>query len=305
LRIRKSLLAVVLALVLFASILIIFSSLILNKAPNQQNIGEKKLIVVTTGIVADVVYNVAGDRVIIKQLLSGQDIHHWEPSTRDVLEASKAALIIYSSRHVETWIDKFRAAVPEGVEFVEAAENVEFLTVDSYVDPHFWFDISNMIKVTDKIVDALVKIDPEGSDYYNKNAEIYKEKLGNLHKDYLDALSKFRGIVIITRHDAYRYLGNAYGLITASILGIEEEEISSSKMQYLIELIKKENVKVVFGEYESIDDIVDKFAAEHGLKVLKLYTLGTLSLEDVMRGEGYIYRMSKNLEALVEGLSIE
>ncbi len=304
-RIRKSLLAVVLALVLFASILIIFSSLILNKAPNQQNIGEKKLIVVTTGIVADVVYNVAGDRVIIKQLLSGQDIHHWEPSTRDVLEASKAALIIYSSRHVETWIDKFRAAVPEGVEFVEAAENVEFLTVDSYVDPHFWFDISNMIKVTDKIVDALVKIDPEGSDYYNKNAEIYKEKLGNLHKDYLDTLSKFRGRVIITRHDAYRYLGNAYGLITASILGIEEEEISSSKMQYLIELIKKENVKVVFGEYESIDDIVDKFAAEHGLKVLKLYTLGTLSLEDVMRGEGYIYRMSKNLEALVEGLSIE
>jgi len=305
LRIRKSLLAVVLALVLFASILIIFSSLILNKAPNQQNIGEKKLIVVTTGIVADVVYNVAEDRVIIKQLLSGQDIHHWEPSTRDVLEASKAALIIYSSRHVETWIDKFRAAVPEGVEFVEAAENVEFLTVDSYVDPHFWFDISNMIKVTDKIVDALVKIDPEGSDYYNKNAEIYKEKLGNLHKDYLDTLSKFRGRVIITRHDAYRYLGNAYGLITASILGIEEEEISSSKMQYLIELIKKENVKVVFGEYESIDDIVDKFAAEHGLKVLKLYTLGTLSLEDVMRGEGYIYRMSKNLEALVEGLSIE
>lgn len=304
-RIRKSLLAVVLALVLFASILIIFSSLILNKAPNQQNIGEKKLIVVTTGIVADVVYNVAEDRVIIKQLLSGQDIHHWEPSTRDVLEASKAALIIYSSRHVETWIDKFRAAVPEGVEFVEAAENVEFLTVDSYVDPHFWFDISNMIKVTDKIVDALVKIDPEGSDYYNKNAEIYKEKLGNLHKDYLDTLSKFRGRVIITRHDAYRYLGNAYGLITASILGIEEEEISSSKMQYLIELIKKENVKVVFGEYESIDDIVDKFAAEHGLKVLKLYTLGTLSLEDVMRGEGYIYRMSKNLEALVEGLSIE
>ena len=304
-RIRKSLLAVVLALVLFASILIIFSSLILNKAPNQQNIGEKKLIVVTTGIVADVVYNVAGDRVIIKQLLSGQDIHHWEPSTRDVLEASKAALIIYSSRHVETWIDKFRAAVPEGVEFVEAAENVEFLTVDSYVDPHFWFDISNMIKVTDKIVDALVKIDPEGSDYYNKNAEIYKEKLGNLHKDYLDTLSKFRGRVIITRHDAYRYLGNAYGLITASILGIEEEEISSSKMQYLIELIKKENVKVVFGEYESIDDIVDKFATEHGLKVLKLYTLGTLSLEDVMRGEGYIYRMSKNLEALVEGLSIE
>jgi len=305
LRIRKSLLAVVLALVLFASILIIFSSLILNKAPNQQNIGEKKLIVVTTGIVADVVYNVAGDRVIIKQLLSEQDIHHWEPSTRDVLEASKAALIIYSSRHVETWIDKFRAAVPEGVEFVEAAENVEFLTVDSYVDPHFWFDISNMIKVTDKIVDALVKIDPEGSDYYNKNAGIYKEKLGNLHKDYLDTLSKFRGRVIITRHDAYRYLGNAYGLITASILGIEEEEISSSKMQYLIELIKKENVKVVFGEYESIDDIVDKFAAEHGLKVLKLYTLGTLSLEDVMRGEGYIYRMSKNLEALVEGLSIE
>jgi zinc transport system substrate-binding protein len=305
LRIRKSLLAATLAIVLFTSIFIIFSSLIINKAPNQQNLVEKKLIVVTTGIVADVVYNLAGDRVVIKQLLSGQDIHHWEPSTKDVLEASKAALIIYSSRHVETWIDKFRVAVPEGVEFVEAAENVEFLTVDSYVDPHFWFDIRNIIKVTDKIVDALVKIDPENSDYYKKNAEIYKEKLSDLHKSYLDSLSKFRGKVIITRHDAYRYLGNAYGLITASILGIEEEEISPSKMQYLIELVKKKNVKVVFGEYESVDDVVDKFAAEHGLKVLKLYTLGTMSLEDVMRGEGYIYRMNKNLEALVEGLSLE
>ncbi len=284
---------------------IIFTSSFLNKSQNQQSLEEKKIIVVTNGIIADVVYNVARDRVVIKDLADGQDIHEWEPSAKDISEASKASIVIYSSRYLETWINKLRMAIPENVEFVEAAEDVKFLSVGGVIDPHFWFDIRNMIKITDKICDALIKIDPENSKYYEKNAEIYKEKLNDLHENYLNRLSKFSGRVILTRHDAYRYLGNAYGLVTVSILGVHEEEISPSKMQYLIELIRNENIKVIFSEYEQADDFINKFAAEHGLKVLRLYSLETLRLEDIIRGEGYLYMMSKNLNTLVEGLSLE
>jgi len=284
---------------------ITFAQSLLSKGTVQQNLEEKKIVVVTNGIIADVVYNVARERVVIKCLISGQDIHDWEPSAKDIAEVAKASIVIYSTKYLETWIDKLRTAIPETVEFVEAAEQVEFLSIDGAVDPHFWFDVRNMVKVTEKITEELSKIDPDNSEYYSMNAEIYKKKLIDLHENYLSKLANFKGRVIVTRHDAYRYLGNAYGLVTVSILGVHEEEITPAKMQYLLELIKNGEVKVIFTEYEQSDDFVSKFATEHGLRTVKLYSLESITLEDVLRGEGYIYMMSKNLEALLEGLSLE
>ncbi|MEM3394749.1 MAG: metal ABC transporter substrate-binding protein [Nitrososphaerota archaeon] len=292
-------------LILIVALFFIFIPPNIRPSLSQQNLEGKKVVVVTTGILADVVYNIAGDRVIIKQLMTGGDIHDWEPSAKDIAEASKASIVIYLSRNVEKWIDKFETAIPDNVELIEAAENVEFLTMDGIVDPHIWFDIRNMIKVTERVCGALIKNDPDNAKYYSENAERFKGKLNELHERYLSELSKLKGRIIITRHDAYRYLGNTYGLVTIAILGVYEEEISPTKMQYLIELIKKEDIKVIFSEYEKTEDFINNFAAEHGLKIIKLYSLENISLEDVVKNEGYIFRMSKNLDALVGGLSLE
>ncbi len=304
--VKKSSLVIICLLILVVTISALFISFIFNNlGDSQRNSGDNRLtIVVTNGLMADIVYNIAKENVIIRQLNIG-DIHGWEPSAKEISETSKASILIYSSRYVETWIDKMRNTVPENVVFIEAAENVNFISVNGIIDPHFWFDIRNMIKVVDNVCKALEKIDPKNANYYIKNAEIYKTELYELHEEYINKLEKFRGRIIVTRHDAYRYLGETYGIMTFSLFGIHEEEIPSARIQRLIELINNENIKVIYSEYGENDLFITNFAAEYGLKVLKLYSMENIQLDDVKRGEGYIFMMKKNLEALVEGLSLE
>jgi manganese/zinc/iron transport system substrate-binding protein len=61
----------------------------------------------TTGIVADVVRNVGGERVQVNQLMSdGVDPHLYKPSELNVIALAEADVVFYSGPHLEAQMGK-------------------------------------------------------------------------------------------------------------------------------------------------------------------------------------------------------
>ena len=76
-------------------------------------------------IVADLARQVGGVNVEVVEILKpGSDIHHFEPSPKDIAEMRGARLLLASGKELETYLDKLRDSLGAGVKLVEVGEKV-------------------------------------------------------------------------------------------------------------------------------------------------------------------------------------
>ena len=92
-------------------------------------------------------------------------------------------------------------------------------------------DVSIWSKVAKKIGDELAAFDSKNADEYQKRRKEYQKKLNDLHTY---ALMVFPTIpkkqrVLVTAHDAFSYLGRAYGIEVRGIQGISTESEAGTK----------------------------------------------------------------------------
>jgi manganese/zinc/iron transport system substrate-binding protein len=268
----------------------------------------------TTGMVADLVRNVGGDRVTVEQLM-GEDVdpHLFKASPGDVSKLNAADLIFYSGLHLEGKM---------GDIFVRMARNKPTFAVTEYIDdknvfdteegahdPHVWFDVSLWREAAGVVRDVLVKFDPKNSADYKKRADAYQAELDQLHdyaKIQIASVDKDRR-VLVTAHDAFRYFGRAYNIEVKGIQGISTEvEASVKDINDLVDFITKRKVKAVFAE-TSVNDrnmqsLIQGCAAK-GHKVV----LGGKLFSDAMGKDGtpegtYVGMVRHNVDIIVRAL---
>ncbi len=213
-------------------------------------------VVCTTGMVADLVRNVGGERVQVTQLMGpGVDPHLYKASTGDVSTLTSADIVFYSGLHLEGKMgdvllrmarNKPTFAVTEAVD-----ENLVLETEDGAFDPHLWFDVSLWRKSLDVVRDALVKFDPKHAAEYQTRATEYGQQLDALHAEAKAALADIprERRVLITAHDAFRYFGRAYEVEVRGIQGIStDSEAGVKEINNLVDFIVKNKIKAVFVE---------------------------------------------------------
>ena len=117
-------------------------------------------------------------------------------------------------------------------------------------------DVQGWMKAVDVVKEALSAYDPENKELYETNAAAYLEELA-----LLDTYAKERFATIpeatrimITAHDAFNYLGRAYGLEVIGIQGIStESEAGLGDLNKLIDLIVERKISAVFVETSVAD----------------------------------------------------
>ncbi|MFZ4597158.1 MAG: metal ABC transporter solute-binding protein, Zn/Mn family [Terrimicrobiaceae bacterium] len=213
-------------------------------------------VVCTTGMVADVVRNVAGDRADVTALIGeGVDPHLFKPTRDDVAKLLKADMVFYSGLLLEGRMEEtFRKIAARGapVTAVTGSLDKKSLSGDEHhPDPHVWMDPALWGQTIPVVTAALVSRDPEGKATYEANAERYAGEVRALDeyvKRVIQTIPPSQR-VLITAHDAFHYLGRATDLAVMSIQGIStESEAGVADINRIVDGVVEKKIPAVFVE---------------------------------------------------------
>lgn len=239
---------------------------------------EKIRVVATTGMVADLVRGVGGDRVEVEGLMGpGVDPHLYKPTAADAAMLGKADAIFYSGLMLEGRMGDLFAklaragkkayAVTASVPEERLARPAEF---EGHYDPHIWFDVSMWAETVPAIVAGLSEVDPPGKDSYEKNGAALRQRLSELHgwcKETAAQIPEDRRI-LVTSHDAYNYFGRAYGFRVVGLQGVSTiSEAALADMASLVDFIKKQGVKAIFVETSVNPAAIKRVAEDAGVGI--------------------------------------
>lgn len=213
-------------------------------------------VVCTTGMVADLVRNVGGEHVSVKQLMGeGVDPHRYKASPGDITLLSQAHMIFYSGRNLEGKMtdvfvrlarQKPTVAVTDAIDEGKVLEDAE-----QHYDPHLWFDVALWSQAVDAVRDVLVAYDPPHADEYRKNTATYQARLAELDgwvRSEMATIPKEQR-VLVTAHDAFGYFGRAYEVEVRGIQGIStESEAGVKQINDLVQFLADRRIKAVFVE---------------------------------------------------------
>jgi manganese/zinc/iron transport system substrate-binding protein len=215
-------------------------------------------VVTTTTMITDLVENIGGERVNVQGLMGpGIDPHLYKASEGDVSRMSKADVIVYNGLHLEGKMGEIfeqmkqrtiTLAVTEGVDESKLLSPPEF---EGAHDPHIWFDVNLWQEAALHVKDALINIDPEHRELYERNTETYISKFQELHSYIESEVVKVptEQRVIITAHDAFNYFGNAYGFDVRGLQGISTAaEAGTADVKGLAEFIVDRQIPAIFVE---------------------------------------------------------
>lgn len=242
---------------------------------------DKLKVVASFTILGDMVRNVGGEHVALTTLVGPDgDAHVFEPTPADARTLAEADLVIVNGLGFEGWIDRLVKAsgykgpvvvASEGIAALKAEEDHGHGHGDAHgsdeksekdedhhegeFDPHGWQDLANGRLYVVNIARALAAADTAHADDYRRRAEAYDRELVALDRDIrsrLDAVPADRRKVI-TSHDAFQYLGRAYGIDFHAPVGLStEDEPSAGEVAALIRQMRDEGIRVLF-----VDNITD------------------------------------------------
>jgi manganese/zinc/iron transport system substrate-binding protein len=215
-------------------------------------------VVATTTIVGDLVRAVGGDRVEVTVLMGpGIDPHGYKASAGDVERIRQADIVFTNGLHLEAKMGEVLAGSPRPtVPVAEAVPTNRRLQPAEYAgahDPHVWFDLELWQLAAGAVEEALAERDhPDFAGDYNQRAAAYANQLAELHDYAASTLGTIPDAqqVLITAHDAFGYLGRAYGLEVRGLQGISTaSEAGTADVQDLATFIAENRIPAIFVEH--------------------------------------------------------
>ncbi len=297
-------------------------------------------VVATTSILGDVVSQIGGDAIELHVLIGrGQDPHSFEPTPK-TLAAIESAEIIFTNGFglEESLLDDIEAAA--GGEVIAASRNIDPLSFDEDgdhpengnaededeeedhgeehhdhgdVDPHVWFDPTNVMAWVDAIEKVLEEADPQNAGVYEMRAAAYMAKLKELDTTIREQAASLPDAKrkLVTDHDVFSYFAEEYGFeIIGAIIPTMSggAEVSARHLAGLVDLLRRENIGTIFigaTAGRSVRSLANSLAAEldRDIQIVSILT-GSLT-KPGGAGDTYIDYMEYNIEKIFAALAAE
>ncbi len=262
-------------------------------------------IVASFSILGDMVEQVVGDHASVTTIVGPDaDAHVYQPSVADARAVTEADVIFVNGLGFETWSDTLIAESGTKAVVHVATEGITPIEVDGETDPHAWNSLTNGMIYVQNIADAMAEVIPEHADAFAANAEAYIAELKALDTETRAKLAELPANrrTVVTAHDAFGYLANAYGLTFLAPVGIDTEaEPSARDLAALIEQLKAEGAAALFVENITSPALVQQISDETGIAI------GGRLYSDALSERGgpatsYLAMFQYNLGALLDAL---
>ena len=249
---------------------------------------DKKEVLTTFTVLADLARNVAGDRLTIRSIVKpGSEIHGYQPTPSDIERAGSADLIVENGLGLELWARKFTASAGD-IPTLTLSDGMEPLLIaeDAYAgkpNPHAWMSPQRTMAYVDQLERAFGTLDPAGADQFKANAIAYKQRLQRLDQELRSALRAIpeKRRVLVSCEGAFTYLANDYGLEEAYLWPVNaESQVTPKRMARLIETVRDRKIPAVFCESTVSDKAQKQVAAESGARFGGTFYVDSLSKPD-------------------------
>lgn len=249
--------------------------------------------------------SIGGDKADVFNITpAAAEPHDYEPSTQDVVRINQSQMLVLNGGKLEPWGDKIKDQLQgTNVLIITAGgglANKEITEEGQKIqDPHIWLDPILAKTEVARIEKGFEKIDPKDVVYFQENAKKLDQELDNLDQEYKTGLSSCQKTDFVTSHAAFGYLSAEYGVHQIPISGVSpDEEPSAQTLAKISDLIKKENIKIVFFESLISPKLSQTMAAETGAKTMVLDPIEGITQEDSAKGATYLTVMQNNLHNL-------
>lgn len=270
----------------------------------------KPRVLTTFTVVADMVRNVAGERVDVASITKpGAEIHGYEPTPSDIATAESADLIFNNGLGLERWFEQFvagsdakRVTLSDGIEPIAIAGESEYA---GKPNPHAWMSVAAADVYVDNIRDALTELDPAGEAVYARNAARYKDRLGKVGEFVERELASLPAgqRVLVSCEGAFSYMARDFGLDEAYLWPVNaEQEGTPQQVAAVLDTVRERRVPAVFCESTVSDKAQRQVAAESGARFG-----GTLYVDSLSQAGGpvptYEALLRLDAETIVAGLT--
>ena len=264
-------------------------------------------IAATTGPVAQFAGEiVAGTDLQVAQLIneSVSCVHDYSLSVRQMELVQTSDVVLLSGAGLETFLED---VLDTAHEVVDCSEGVSLKDLDGHDhhhdghdhghedDPHIWLDPLRAAQMAENICAGLTARYPELEAQFRTNTEQLVLRLQALDSYGRETLSDLSCRDLITFHDGFGYLADAYDLHI--VAAIEEESGSEASARDLIEIIEEiehHNLPAVFTERNGSVSAASVIHREIGVPVY--------ALDMAMGGSDYFAAMEANFDTLKEAL---
>lgn len=269
---------------------------------------DKPQVVTSFSILADLTRAVGGEHIALTNLVGpDEDAHVFEPSPEHARTLLQADLIIANGLGFEPWLERLLASSEARGRRIDASQGVLPLWLEEdgekVADPHAWQSLSNAEIYVRNITQALSQLDPAHADAYAANRDAYLIKLHSLLKTANARIADLPASQrkVVTSHDAFGYLGQAWQLQFIAPQGLStHDEPSAAEVAALIRQLRSEGVRAVFVENIRDPRLVRQIADEAGARV------GGTLYSDALASQGpastYLGMFQHNLDTLLAAL---
>ncbi|WP_147125339.1 metal ABC transporter substrate-binding protein [Shimia ponticola] len=217
---------------------------------------DKMKVVTTFTVLADMAQNVAGDAAEVVSITKpGAEIHGYEPTPRDIVNAVDADLILWNGLNLELWFEQFLNNLGD-IPSVTVSEGIEPIAIGSgsyegKTNPHAWMGLDNALIYIDNMAAAMAEQDPENAEVYAANAAAYGDELRATIEPLREAVAAIPADQrwLVTCEGAFSYLARDFGMQELYLWPMNADQVGTpQQVRSVIDGVTDNNIPVVFCE---------------------------------------------------------
>lgn len=260
--------------------------------------GGRTKVVVSIFPVYDLVRRVAGPDADVTLLIPpGRNEHEFEPTSREMQEASQCRLGVMVGLGLDPWMEKLMKSVATA-RVLKVGDRVPTLPIkDDPIgeeeadkarqgkedhdhekgaqDPHVWLDPRNAVLIGKAIGEELARVDGAHAQGYRDRANALVASLEALDKEVLAEVEGFKTKPLVTFHGSFQYFAARYGLsIVAVIEPFPGATPTGDYIQKVLAVVKEKKVPALFSEPQLDPKPAQVIAKEAGIPLGVLDPIG-------------------------------
>jgi ABC-type Zn uptake system ZnuABC Zn-binding protein ZnuA len=241
-----------------------------------------KLVIATTvAPLTSITSAVVGDLATVTGIVpEGTNSHTFEPPPSAAEILSEADLVFLNGLQLEEPTKELAEANrKEGSEIVELGRetiseeqykyDVSFPEEEGKPNPHLWTNPPMVKRYAEIVRDTVIERDPANAGAYTANYDAYVAAVDELDQAMRTSFETIPADQrkLLTYHDAYAYFAEDYGWTVIGAIQVSDfEDPSPKEVADLIDQVRAEDVKAIFGSEVFPSPVLEQIGNETGVR---------------------------------------